>query len=334
MKEPWFWREKTLAARLVAASLSPAAIVYDAGRRLRAATTRPRHAPAPVICIGNATLGGVGKTPFALMLQNLLTAKNIKVHFLTRGYGGALKGPCLVDPVEHSSFDVGDEALLLAAAAPTWLSHDRPAGALAAGETGAEAIIMDDGFQNPSIGKTLSFLLIDAGDPAGNGRVFPAGPLREPEEEALSRASALVYILKDKTAPRPAPSSSLPTFYCWLEATGDIAPNRVVAFAGVGRPQRFFDTLQRAGFELAASIGYPDHHAYDEAAIDRLRKLASARSAHLITTEKDFVRMNAALREGIDVFRVRMTCDAPDAVSSLALKAITDFAKAESAAHV
>jgi tetraacyldisaccharide 4'-kinase len=323
MKEPWFWREKTLAARIVSASLTPAAALYDAVRRTRNALTRPYPAPLPVICIGNYSLGGVGKTPFALLLGKLLKSRGVDAHFITRGFGGALKGPIRVDVEAHSASDVGDEALLLAAMAPTWLSHDRPAGALAAKLAGAEAVIMDDGFQNPTLEKTFSFLLSEAGDGAGNGRLFPAGPLREPAAEALSRASAQVFIWANKDSqPRHQETAGLPTFNAWLEPAGEIKPRRVVAFCGIGRPERFFNSLTAAGFEIADCIAFPDHYPYSAATLRRLSKTASEKSARLITTEKDMTRISGLIRSRIDAFRVEMRCDNPEALAAMTLAAI------------
>jgi len=326
MKEPWFWRETTLAARIVAASLAPASLLYDAARRARHAGAHAFPAPLPALCVGAATVGGVGKTPFALMLAKLLKARGLDPHFLTRGYGGALKGPLKVDVKTHDAAAVGDEALLLAASAPTWVARDRPAGALAAKVAGADAVIMDDGFQNPSLEKTFSFLLTDADDAAGNGRLFPAGPLREPEDEALARAGALIFVLKNDDAPRPpAPVAGLPVFHAWLEPAGPPRPGRLVAFCGIGCPERFFASLSAAGSEVVEAIGFPDHHRYSDVAISRLAKTASERGARLVTTEKDYVRMPARLRAGVEVFRVEMACDNTQALAALAMAAIGRF---------
>lgn len=330
MKEPWFWREKTLAARIVSASLTPAAALYDAVRRTRNALIRPYPAPLPVICIGNASLGGVGKTPFALMLGGLLKSRGVDAHFITRGFGGALKGPIRVDAEMHHALDVGDEALLLAATAPTWLSHDRPAGALAAKLAGAEAVIMDDGFQNPTLDKTFSFLLTEAGNGGGNSRMFPAGPLREPAAEALARASAQVFIWAGKDSPRRyQETAGLPTFNAWLEPAGEVDPRRVVAFCGIGRPERFFNALAAAGFELAECIAFPDHYRYGDTALRRLSKTATAKSARLITTEKDMTRISGLIRSRIDVFRVEMRCDNPEALVAMTLAAIGRYRKTQ-----
>lgn len=326
MREPWFWRDDSLTARLIAASLAPVSAIYDAARRARIAVTKSYPAPLPVICIGNATLGGVGKTPFALMLAKLLAERSVEAHFLTRGYGGALKGPMKVDPCAQDADAVGDEALLLAAAAPTWLSRDRPAGALAAKLAGADALIMDDGFQNPSLEKTFSFLLMDGEDRAGNRRLFPAGPLREPESEAVGRADALVFVLRGADSPRPpSPAAGVPVVYCWLAPTETTQPEQVVAFCGIGRPQRFFDALAASGYTLADAIAFPDHYRYADAALSRLKKTAAEKRARLITTEKDLVRIPQASRAGINTFRVEMTCDNPEALAALAMTAIARF---------
>lgn len=312
MKEPWFWRETGLAAGAAAATLAPAAQLYDFGQRLAAALTTPVRAGAPVICVGNATLGGVGKTPFALMLQTLLKAEGIKAHFLSRGYGGALKGPLRVTP-RHTAEDVGDEPLLLAAAAPTWIARHRAAGARAAAD-GADAIIMDDGFQNAAVAKAVSLLLIDAGDPAGNRRLFPAGPLREPLARAAARADAIILI-GDGAAPEGL--GPAPVFRAARRVTASIPPQRVFAFCGVGRPAQFFSALEEQGFVLAGRAAFPDHHPYTEFELAALRARARKADAALITTEKDIVRLDAAAREGVAVARLEMPVDDPDALVAL-----------------
>ncbi len=204
MREPWFWRSDAIAARVAAGALAPLALAYDAGQRLRRAAAAPAEAPGPVICIGNATLGGVGKTPFAILVSRILRQAGRAPWFLTRGYGGRLKGPVRIAPEHHGAEDVGDEALLLAQHGPVILSADRPRGARAAFEGGADTVIMDDGYQNPTLRKTLSILLVDAADPAGNGRVFPSGPLREPLARARARADMVVAVKRRADDPAPA----------------------------------------------------------------------------------------------------------------------------------
>ncbi|MBI1366298.1 MAG: tetraacyldisaccharide 4'-kinase [Alphaproteobacteria bacterium] len=321
IKEPWFWRDRSLAGRAVALSLTPGAVVYDAARRLRAAHTRPASAPAPLFCVGNATLGGVGKTPFALMLQRILAARGIEAHFLTRGYGGALKGPARVDPGAHDAGAVGDEALLLAGAAPTWVSKDRPAGAVAAAKAGAQAIIMDDGFQNPTIEKTLSILLIDAADPYGNGRVFPAGPLREPAAAARARADLCAAVVGSADAPAVEGAD----FRVWLEPERQVAGERIFAFCGIGAPERFFAMLKREGAELAGAAAFPDHHRFAETEIGRLKAIAAGKNARLFTTTKDFARMTEDMRRGVETFPIRMVADDETRLALIAERVVAQF---------
>lgn len=312
MKEPWFWRETGLAAGAAAATLAPAAFLYDLAQRLRAALTAPVRAGAPVICIGNATLGGVGKTPFALLLQGLLKAEGVDAHFLSRGYGGRLSGPARVI-AQHTSEEVGDEPLLLAAAAPTFVARNRAAGARAAAD-GADAVIMDDGFQNPAVAKAVSLLLIDAGDPAGNGRLFPAGPLREPLARAAARADAVILV-GDGAA--PAGLGPAPVFRAKRRTTASIPPQRVFAFCGVGRPAQFFNALEAQGFALAGRAAFPDHHPYTDLEMAALRSKARKADAALIATEKDIVRLDSAARAGVAVARLEMSVDDPDALTAL-----------------
>lgn len=318
MKEPWFWRDEGLAARAVAAALTPAAALYDLGQRFRMATTRAAHIDAPVICIGNATLGGVGKTPFALLLHSLLTAHGVSAHFLSRGHGGALKGPAQVS-LQHTVEEAGDEPLLLAAAAPTWIAKSRLEGVRAAAKAGAKAIIMDDGFQNPTIRKDAAILLIDAADPAGNSRVFPAGPLREPIARAIVRADAVVLVGAG------SPSLDLegrPVFHVATDIAPTIAPQRVIAFCGIGRPARFFESLKKKGFSLTARIAFPDHHRFQPAEISALRAKAKKEGAALIATEKDTARLAQEARGGIATAKLIMTVDDPDRLAAFVLSRI------------
>lgn len=316
MKEPWFWRDKSIAARAAAAAMAPAALAYDGAQVLRAAVSKPAKTSAPVICIGNATLGGTGKTPFALMLQRLLSDRGVKAHFLSRGYGGTLKGPLRVLP-QHTAQDVGDEPLLLAAAAPTWIAKDRAAGAAAAARC-ADLIIMDDGFQNPTVKKRVSVLLVSAGDPCGNGRVFPAGPMREPLARALARADAVVITGEGA----PELDAAVPVFRATTSIDVDTAPQKCVAFCGIANPERFFKDLEARGFTLTARAAFADHHPYTDGDLAALRKKARREGAALITTEKDFVRLPPDARDGVAVARLTMSVDDPEGLAALVLSKI------------
>jgi tetraacyldisaccharide 4'-kinase len=315
LKEPWFWRDQGLAARIVSASLAPAALLYDVGQRTRRVLARPAALPIPVICVGNATLGGVGKTPFALYVRALLKKRGLDAHFLSRGHGGAMRGPIRVLD-QHTAEDVGDEALLLARAAPTWIAKARSAGARAAAAAGAAAIIMDDGFQNPTIRHDCALLLIDCADPKGNGRVFPAGPLREPLRRARRRADALVLV---GAGASPLEAEGRPAFRATATIAPPIARREVVAFCGIGRPQRFFAALEAAGYRLAGRISFADHHPYRATEIAALSAAARKADAALITTEKDVVRIPPDLRDDIIVAPLMMTVDEPEALADFVL---------------
>ncbi|MGF1544063.1 MAG: tetraacyldisaccharide 4'-kinase [Parvularculaceae bacterium] len=319
MKEPWFWRDDTRAADLVGAALAPLAALYDAGQRLRAAQTKAARADVPVLCVGNAALGGVGKTPFALLLADLLSpAVDGEVFFLTRGHGGAEPGPSLLRAGHgRDAAAVGDEALLLAARRPPVVARDRPAGAALAAREGARAIVMDDGYQNPTLEKDVNVLLWAASD-AADARTFPAGPLREPARRAAARADAVVVVGPPDAGheafepPLALAAAGEPTFRARLEPVGDVDPAPVVAFCGLGRPQRFFDLLRSQGFDVRGAIAFPDHHPYTDAELGRLAALAERREAALITTEKDHARLTAAIAARTRVLRVEMRVDDPD----------------------
>jgi tetraacyldisaccharide 4'-kinase len=291
MQAPDFWRHDGLLARL----LSPLGGAYHLAGVLRRAATRPWQAPLPVICVGNLVAGGAGKTPVALSLLEILRARGLKPAALTRGYGGAAVGPLRVVPGAHDAAAVGDEALLLAAAAPTWVARDRVAGAKAAAADGAQVIVMDDGFQNPALKKDLSLLVVDAAYGLGNGRVMPAGPLREMPAGGFARADAVVVVgeryigetEKNLIGDRPVLRARLQPKDTSLQG------KRVFAFAGIGHPEKFFETLLGLGAELAGTESFPDHQPYTATTLARLRSAAQAAGAQLVTTAKDAARLGA-----------------------------------------
>jgi tetraacyldisaccharide 4'-kinase len=294
MRDPAFWWR---AARWPVALLAPFAAAYGAVAARRLARSG-RRAGVPVICIGNPTLGGAGKTPLVLALADLLQAAGERPVLLSRGYGGRLAGPLRVDPVEHSALDVGDEPLLLARAAPTIVARDRVKGAEAAVAAAASVIVMDDGFQNPSLRKDFSVLVVDARRGIGNGRVFPAGPLRAPLAAQLDRADALVLVGRSPAEPPIAGEArkrDVPVLHAMLQPDAGIAAklrgSRVLAFAGIGDPEKFFLTLAQAGIAVAAARGFPDHHRYSAADATALCEDADRDGLFLLTTEKDLVRL-------------------------------------------
>jgi len=290
MRAPPFWWKKPGAA---SALLSPIAAIYGAvaARRLAQAGTR---ADIPVICVGNPTVGGAGKTPTAIAIARLLVAAGEKPMFLTRGYGGRLAGPVMADPA-HTALQVGDEALLLARAAPTVVAEERVSGAQLAANGGASVIVMDDGFQNPSLIKDLSFLVVD-GRGTGNGRVIPAGPLRAPLAPQLDRASAL--LIAEETDPAiesAARARSLPVFHGKLEPAPNVVASlqgrKVLAFAGIGNPEKFFAMLDAAGIDAPVRRSFADHHRYSSKEARALLRDADQGNLELLTTEKDAARL-------------------------------------------
>jgi tetraacyldisaccharide 4'-kinase len=272
----------------------------------------------PTLCVGNATAGGAGKTPTALALLARLQARGRSPAALLRGYGGRLRGPVRVDPAQHDAAAVGDEALLLARAAPTWVARDRLAGALAAVADGADALVLDDGFQNPHLAKDLNLLVLDGAAGLGNGRVMPAGPLREPFGRALARARAVVLIGEDRhgLAGRLHGATVL---NAELRPRGEagFAGRRLLAFAGIGRPGKVFETLERLGAELAATAAFADHHPYTEAELAELQRRAVRLDAELVTTEKDAVRLPPAWRARIAVLPVELAFVRPERLDAL-----------------
>ncbi|MEM8848540.1 MAG: tetraacyldisaccharide 4'-kinase [Pseudomonadota bacterium] len=308
MRAPGFWARR---GSLVSILLTPLGWLHARATARRVARPGLRL-EVPVICVGNLTAGGAGKTPTVMWLAPQIPG----VHILSRGYGGSLRGPVRVDPNTHGADQVGDEPLLLSAFAPTWVAKDRMAGAQAARAAGASAILMDDGFQDPALAKDLSIVVVDAETGFGNGRVIPAGPLREPIAAGLARADIVLTIGPGDTQAR----LSLPDHIQHL--CGRLAPLAtgmpwadlpVFAFAGIGRPEKFFDTLRDLGVDLKDSEALADHQPLTSTLLKRLGDRAAALSAQPVTTEKDAVRLPPSLRGRVLILPVRLEVedDAP-----------------------
>jgi len=299
---PEFWLRGGLCAHL----LQPLAWAHAAAGAARRVFARPWRAPVPVICVGNVVAGGAGKTPVVLSLAQRLAARGVVPHILSRGYGGSASGPLRVDPTRHTAAEVGDEPLLLAAVAPTWVARDRVAGARAAATAGAGLILMDDGLQNPGLEKDLSLLVVDGSYGFGNGKVIPAGPLREPVAAALARTDAVLLMGEDESG-IAASVGATPVLRAMLApVAGTVLDGPVVAFAGIGRPEKFFRTVTDAGARLVAAHGFPDHHSYDTRALERLEAEAAAAHARLVTTAKDAARLSPAWRARVSVLAVEV----------------------------
>jgi len=326
MRAPGFWWKEPGA---ISALLSPLAKLYGSVAASRMARPGARVG-IPVICVGNPTVGGAGKTPTAIAIARMLIAAGERPAFLTRGYGGRLAGPVAVE-AGHTAVQVGDEPLLLARVAPAIVAEDRVAGAHYAKSRGAGVIVMDDGFQNPSLAKDLSILVVDARG-TGNGCVLPAGPLRAPLGPQLDRASAMLIVGDGAPAMEAAAKArGLPVFHASLEPDPDAAASlrakKVLAFAGIGDPEKFFATLSAAGIDAPVRRGFGDHHRYSVAEARSLMRDADKDGLELVTTEKDLARLKddanvPQLAARARALPVTMTIAETDAFGRLVLGAI------------
>ena len=297
MRAPSFWKSGGTMPNL----LSPVSRLFASATARRVAQPGWK-APVPVICCGNASVGGAGKTTLALDLGRRLSARGCTLHFLLRGYGGKAgkdnAGPRRVIPGD-SAEQVGDEALLLSEVAPTWTGGDRAASARAAAGAGARVLVLDDGLQNPTLTKDISLLVIDGATGFGNGQVVPSGPLREPIEAAAERCQAAVLIGDDLTGACAQLPPGLPVLHARLDPAAEmqvLKGRRVLAFAGIAMPQKFFASLEEAGAIVIGRGSFPDHHAFTQQELDYLLHQAATENATLVTTPKDSARLSREMR--------------------------------------
>jgi tetraacyldisaccharide 4'-kinase len=312
MQAPRHWFLPPDRPGLLARMLAPLGWLYAAGtaRRLRAPSYVPK---VPVICVGNLVAGGAGKTPTTLALAQRLLARGRAVHIVSRGHGGRLQGPVKVDERAHWAGDVGDEPLLLSAFAPVWVAKDRAAGVQAAEAAGAEVILMDDGFQSPAVKPSLALVVVDAGRGFGNGRCIPAGPLREPVAVGLARADLILSIGEAAAQVRfdaawgaMVPVPRLRGRLAPLAMGMDWEGTRVLAFAGIADPERFFATLRSLGAVVVRGEALADHAPLSETLLRRLEAEAEAAGAQLVTTEKDAARLSPDWRAKVLTLVVRL----------------------------
>ena len=320
MRAPEFWRTNNGIARL----LEPFGQIVAAITARKIARAKPVRVSAPVICVGNLTTGGTGKTPVAAYVATRLRASGRTPAILLRGYGGSVAGPVRVTD-EHTVDDVGDEALLHARTTRTWVSRNRPRGAEAALKNGADAIVMDDGHQNPSLAKDLSLVVIDGMTGFGNGRVIPAGPLRETVSRGLARADAIVIMGDDPRDLAGRLSSYAPILRAQLVPSAEaraLKGQRVVAFAGIGVPEKFFATLHALGARVVARHPFEDHYAFEGSDIQPILDEAFSVGAIPVTTEKDAIRLPADQRQQVNVLSVGVEWENPAALEALLDKAL------------
>jgi tetraacyldisaccharide 4'-kinase len=329
LEEPawWYRTAPTAAVRL----LRPVSKIYAWAVERRFQQAQPYRSALPVICVGNLTAGGTGKTPFALLLAKELKRLGERPAFLTRGYGGHRGGPRWVDRDLDRAADVGDEALLLSRVAPTLIARDRAAGASAieAAAGAPSVIVMDDGLQNPTLAKDLTVALVDASRGVGNGEVLPAGPLRAPLAFQLSLVDAIIVNGVPQAKDRSAEGAGTwlkrqfpgPVLAATAGAAGDTAwvrKARLVAYAGIANPSRFFSLLERLGGRMIESVVFPDHHPFTERDAERIMEIGARHKALLVTTEKDWVRLlghggrRGQLRDASRVLPIRLALDDRD----------------------
>lgn len=316
MKTPSFWYKKTSSS--ASCLLAPLGYIYQSIAECNKAKAQPQKANIPVICIGNLTAGGSGKTPAAIAFCDLIASNRIALEpaFITRGYKGTVTGPQRVDTALHDPALWGDEALLLARHAPTIVSRNRFDGVAYAAETGSDLAILDDGLQNYSLEKDLSFCVINGQMGFGNGKIIPAGPLRQTIDEGLKDVDACILIGEDHCNIKEQLPEGMPLFTAHLKAThqdNTLQDVPYLAFCGIGYPEKFKTTIHECGLNLSGFISFPDHHAYTHADLEKLVNTALEHKARLLTTEKDIVRLpDFHQKDIVDVLPVKLVFDAPE----------------------
>ena len=327
LRSPKFWDNENSGLVKV---LTPVSKLYSYISKMRLNSVTPIKAEVPVVCVGNVVLGGAGKTPTVELICNILREKFNNPNILTAGYGGYLKNVVRVDPKLHSYLQVGDEALLSANVAPTWVGRNRVNSGNAAVLCGADILVMDDGFQNNSLVKDLKILVVDSNQMFGNGHLFPAGGLRELPETGVQKSDA-VLIIGDKNDELETRIKSMkhdiPIFRAKMVTTNrvEIENNRVIGFCGLGYPSKFKDTLTNCGYELVDFVPFSDHHPYTITEIQKLINGAKSANATLVTTMKDYVKIPHVFKNKVSVIEIKLEPEDDD-FKKFILKAVEKFA--------
>lgn len=320
MKTPSFWYRPS---GFISTLLAPLSLLYMAGRMVDVLTTRPQPFGTNVIVVGNAVAGGAGKTPTTIALAKLLQSRSVATQIVTRGYGGSESGPYKIKSGDVASM-VGDEALLLADAVPTWVARNRALGIGCALSSGAQAVLLDDGLQHTKIMAGTNILVVDGGSGFGNGQMLPAGPLREPVAAILSRVSAVIIIGDDRhNIARLAGGAKV--FRARLSVDASKLSGKFVAFTGLARPEKFFASAQGAGLQVAATKSFPDHYLYSADDRAALRAWAAENDASLLTTEKDAVRWPEDERTALSVLPLTLMFDDENAIAEFLLKRVSPY---------
>ena len=320
IKTPKFWyRELNSPAPWIERILWPVSAIYEAGHRLNLSRQSEINSPIPVLCVGNIVTGGSGKTPTLLAIQKLILQQAIAKNpfFLSRGYGGSETGPHCVDPAHDTTARVGDEPLLLARAGQALVSQNRAEGVKMGHSLGADIILMDDGFQNRSVAKDISLLVIDGASGFGNHKLLPSGPLREPIADGLARADAVILIGADERNIKAELPSNLPVFQANIKSgfAGE-KNNPYIAFCGLACPEKFQKTLAKEKLNILKFYDYPDHHSFTTKELEKLLQESREQNAILITTEKDFVRIPTAFSAGIKILPIEIIFEDPSGLAT------------------
>jgi len=329
LKAPKFWYLKK--DTILSWSLYPLSFLFELGTKFRNVTSRTNKFSFPIICIGNIVVGGAGKTPVAIKIGELLKIAGYNPHFISKGYAGVIKKSTLVAPW-HSPKSVGDEPLLLSQIAPTWIGIDRVNSIKLAKNMGADCIIMDDGFQNPTIHKDLSIVVINASQEFGNKRVIPAGPLRESIKRGLSRTKLIIVIGDITISLQKDIPDHIPIIQAKFKINNEnkiFKGQKITAFAGIAYPEKFFTSLREQGAKIIKEVTYPDHHIYDENDLLSLAEIANKTQSILVSTQKDFVRIPKSYRSLVNTLEGKISFEKEEIIKEILTNIIENYIENE-----